>query len=147
MYFPSALKKQDIWRHYLSASGRHDLRHRGAGGQVKGGGGRGDGGGGGHDRLGVRVSGNRRGHDDGGGGAHAQLYVDGRLGLRLRADEAQPVHTLHPVDPLGQGQPGALVLVPLKGNVIRCKNTVTTLRPPGKFMWGTRVSPARNTGL
>ena len=66
---------------------------------------------GGGDRLGVMV-GDRRGHH--GGTAHAQLDVDGRLGLRLRADEPQPVHPLHPVHPLGQGQPGALVFVTLE---------------------------------
>ena len=97
---------------YLRPSDRHNLRHRSAGGQVEGGGG--DGGGGG-DRLGV-VIGDRRRHD--GGAAHAQLYVDGRLGLRLRADEAQAVHTLHPVHPLGQGQSGAFVLVPLEEGIV-----------------------------
>ena len=66
---------------------------------------------GGGDRLGVMV-GDRRGHH--GGTAHAQLDVDGRLGLRLRADEAQPVHPLPPVHPLGQWQPGSLVVVPLQ---------------------------------
>ena len=114
---------------------------------MEGGGDGGDGGGGGH------LGGDRRGHDGLGlGGAHAQLHVDGGLGLRLGADEAQPVHPLDPVNPLGQGQPGALVLVPLEadGGIVILVLHMIWLQPPsdlshpicelgsrrfGRFLW------------